>query len=260
MPDAGISASFHYLFEVKTDRNAVCADQLQGHLSQLSPTAQLQRLYLLTPDLEPPPEVEEVGDDRLVWVSFADLDQAIGDLLKDEDERVSEREQFLLHELQRLFEADGLLTAPEDVVVVVARNAYPEYLKLSAYLCQVGRFRPGLQRIGFYTQKAIQPEFPLIIHRVPVVHLTEEEATRLETTDAEWGAQLATAIHGRIARDPSSAGIESQVFLLTSSDSDETIRLPHRVDHTHPVAWTMGHRYLRSSDIEHQPRTTDDLD
>ena len=153
------SANFHYRFEVKTDRNAVRKSQLVGHLSQLRPTAQLQRLYLLTPDVEPPPEVEQVGDDRLVWLSFADLDQAIGALLHDQDERVSDRAEFLLHELQRLFEADGLLAPPEGIVVVAARRAYPEYLRRSAYVCQVGRFRAGIERIGFYTQKAIQPEF-----------------------------------------------------------------------------------------------------
>ncbi len=135
VPDASISASFHYLFEVKTVRGAISSDQLKRHLAQLNRSAEIQRLYVLTPDAEPPPEVEEIGDDRLVWLSFAGLDQAIGDLLGDRDAMVSEREQFLLRELQRLFEEDELLAPAEDTVVVAARNAYPEYLRLSAYLC-----------------------------------------------------------------------------------------------------------------------------
>ncbi|GHD34402.1 hypothetical protein GCM10007147_39950 [Nocardiopsis kunsanensis] len=56
-----------------------------------------------------------------------------------------------------MFDNDGLLTSDE-VVVVAASQAYPEYLKSSDYICEPGRaFREGLSHMGFYAQQAPQP-------------------------------------------------------------------------------------------------------
>ncbi|WP_442505076.1 hypothetical protein SH528x_003847 [Novipirellula sp. SH528] len=64
------------------------------------------------------------------WSSL--LDQAIDEMLEDSTEVVSEREAFLLRELQSKIEAEGLLAKPNDVVVVAARSAWKEYNDIHA--------------------------------------------------------------------------------------------------------------------------------
>ena len=129
VPDAAIAASFHYLFEVKTVPNNVGAGQLREHLRMLDGGAKQELLFVLTPDVEPPAAVSDLDDARVVWLNFVSLAQAVDALLDDRASTISEREGFLLRELQGLFEAEGLLGAAEDVVVVAARHAYPNYLK-----------------------------------------------------------------------------------------------------------------------------------
>ncbi|MFM7160157.1 MAG: hypothetical protein ACKO3P_07285, partial [Planctomycetaceae bacterium] len=59
-------------------------------------------LLVLTPDDSRPIEVEKVGDQRVVWASFSRLDQAIDEILEDKYEVMSEREAYLLRELQNI--------------------------------------------------------------------------------------------------------------------------------------------------------------
>ncbi|MDP1560525.1 MAG: hypothetical protein Q8M16_03925 [Pirellulaceae bacterium] len=49
---------------------------------------------------------------------------------------MSEREAFLLRALQTMLAEEGLLANPNDVVIVAAPNAWPEYNELHAYICQ----------------------------------------------------------------------------------------------------------------------------
>ena len=167
VPDARISAQFSLWIETKTSTGAVRTKQLRGHLEHMRADRNVfERLIVLTPDAEEPPQIAEVGDDRIVWVRFADLTQAIDELLSNPAEVVSEREQVLLRELVQMFEEDGLLALPDDTVIVAARQAYDEYLRYSAYICQPDRsFRPGLTHMGFYRHKQIEPLIPAIIAR-----------------------------------------------------------------------------------------------
>ena len=71
-------------------------------------------MLILTPDDQRPPLVEELDDDRAIWSSFALLCQAIDEVLDDNKEVVSEREAFLLRELQSMLETEGLLADPND--------------------------------------------------------------------------------------------------------------------------------------------------
>jgi hypothetical protein len=126
VPDAAVSANFRYLFEVKTVRNAVRVSQIQAHLEILDGSHADERLFVVTPDVEVPKALASLADTRLVWISFPALNNAIDDLLGDPAELVGDRTAFLLRELQALLRAEGLLQAA-DVVVVAAREAYPEY-------------------------------------------------------------------------------------------------------------------------------------
>ena len=175
VPDAAISASFHYLFEVKTELDALRRKQLESHLAGLTGAFKDERLFVITPDPEQPRLIEDLADMPITWFNFARLNQAIDELLDDRTELISEQSRFLLRELQALFEHEGLLEQL-DTVVVAARAAYPEYGRHSAYVCQTGRaFRKGLRRMAFYTGGEIQREAPEILaNRDPVVFSAQE--------------------------------------------------------------------------------------
>ena len=152
VPDAVISSSFKFVFEVKTDRNAVRKSQLLSHLKQLDDTHENELMFVLTPDPEEPAVVVELDDPRVIWFNFFALDRAVQEVLEDTDQLLSERSRFLLRELRRLFEEDGLLSW-DDTVIVAARKAYDEYLKYSAYIAN----RAGHSSRGSPTSASIAP-------------------------------------------------------------------------------------------------------
>jgi len=269
VPDAIISASFKYLFEVKTERNAIRTGQLQGHLAQLDGRHTHERLFAVTPDDARPQVIPD--DPRIVWFSFLGLSQAIDALLNDPSELVFEHTRFLLRELQALFAADGLLGAQEDTVVVAARFAYPLYLSAEAYVCQARRtFRPTVTRIAFYAEGHIQAVVPRILYRQDEVPFTQAEVERLATSSENSQMHLSNVIKRLLESGERTDGDVQQVFLLSSPiDPTNTLMLPRSIRNTKidqngkPVAWLMGQRYTRASALETvavQGGTTDDLD
>src|SRR5436190_5522941 len=89
VPDASIVSSVRLLIETKIVRNAVDLQQLQQHLNRLDETSEIVKLLLvLTPDDQCPQVLNQLGDPRAVWSSFAALDQAINDLISDIQEVV----------------------------------------------------------------------------------------------------------------------------------------------------------------------------
>ncbi|TWU02859.1 hypothetical protein [Stieleria varia] len=121
VPDAIIQSSLRLLIETKTQRNTVRGDQLVRHLKRLDQSTESNLLLLvLTLDDVRPRALDSVEDDRVAWASFTMLDQAINELLEDPKEVVSEREVFLLRELQSMLEAEGLTASLNDTVIVAA--------------------------------------------------------------------------------------------------------------------------------------------
>ncbi len=265
VPDAAISASFHYLFEVKTELDALRGKQLESHIVGLTGAFKDERLFVMTPDPEQPRLIEDLADTPITWFNFARLNQAIDELLDDRTELISEQSRFLLRELQDLFEHEGLLEQL-DTVVVAARAAYPEYGRHSAYVCQAGRaFRKGLKRMAFYTSGEIQREVPEILaNRDPVV-FSAEEAKRYSASDDHTDQTIGRLIDGLLADSPRTPGESYQVFLLSGRDDQRTLVLPYPIRNTtrdhkgKPWAWTLSQRYIRSDLLERAPETTDEL-
>ncbi len=249
VPDGCISARFAYWFEVKTTRNAVRAGQLVEHLHSLEKGAANERLFVVTPDPAEPAAVNEMADPRVVWFSFAALYDAIDAQLRDVTGNVSEQARFLLRELQALLAEDGLLDA-DDVVVVAARSAYPEFLKHAAYICQPNRsFREGLTHMGFYADGRIQPHVARILHREDNVVFTAEEARRRVDGNAQ-DQRIGRLIDALLTDSPREPGEHFQVFLLTAHDEEGTeILTAPIINDTRAAsgrtwAWTMGQRYV----------------
>lgn len=256
VPDAIIQSSIRLLIETKTERNAVDRAQIDRHLARLGAAGEAAKtLLVLTPDGARPAVFEELDDERVAWTSFALLDQAIDELLGDRKEVVSEREAFLLRELQAMLEAEGLLANPNDVVVVAARSAWLEYNDLHAYVCQPNRSFQHVTRLGFYSKGVIYPLVPKIVESIDDVEMKRDA----------YDGSLGTLVNQLLDENRREEGRRFKVMLLSAPDSPDTLKLNNSIPNDKrsktgkPTAFTMGQRYV-SSEALLQATTTSDLD
>ncbi|MBK5940789.1 hypothetical protein CCR96_16340 [Halochromatium roseum] len=256
VPDAEISSSFRILIETKTARNMVDEQQVRRHLQRLDrPGETIQTLLILTPDDQPPVIIGEINDERLAWTSFGLLYQAIDELLADTQEVISEREAFLLRELQTMLSSEKLVGNEADVVVVPARHAWPEYQRHSAYICQPGRFFQTVSYLAFYSEGKIWPLIPRILNAYEHV---------------EWGKGLHKGPLGKIVDDvcqdtnnTRQDGLTYKVLILSGPDSDETVRLGGAIINDlvaktgRTVAFTQNQRYVSLQKLLNVKRTSE---
>ena len=249
IPDARISARFAYWFEVKTVRNALDIQQLTEHLTNLASDGTDERLFVITPDPKQPDVIGALQDPRVVWFNFRSLYDAVDDSLSDPAGAVSEQARFLLRELQALLIDDGLVDN-DDVVIVAARYAYPEYLKRSVYICQSERtFRDGLTHLGFYADSVIQPHVPRIRFREDRVTFSHEAAAA-HKKGSDNQQLIGQVIETFLAEGTREENKEYQVFLLSPPDDPDTARLAQPIVNDtvaqsgRPWAWTLGQRYV----------------
>lgn len=242
VPDAVIFSNAHLIIETKIATGAVKAEQLRRHLARFqSPSDAYQRLIVLTPDPQQPAAIAELADKRLVWASFVQFDQAIDALLSDRYEVISEREEFLLRGLQRMFEEEALIGSDDRVVVVAAREAWPEYLEYGAYVCQPDRSFKKVNRIAFYADGEIKPSVAKVIGEYDNVEFTPE------TLEPQRLRELAESLLKTSSRQP---GMRYKVLLLSREREKDTITLdsPVRNDMRtasgRPWAFVLGQRYV----------------
>ena len=254
VPDAIIQSSFRLLVETKTERNGLNRPQLERHLARLdSAKEQSAWLLILTPDDERPTLLDELGDDRAIWTSFALLCQAIDELLEDNKEVVSEREAFLLRELQSMLEAEGLLAEPNDVVVVAARRAWKTYQDNNVYICQPNRSFRNVKRIGFYSKGNIYSLVPQILEK--------HDDVTFERSLHE-GA-LGELVNRILDSDDSRTGQRHMVFFLSAPGSSETLDLGKNIPNDKKsktgknTAFTMSQRYVSSESLIAAGKTSD---
>jgi hypothetical protein len=263
VPDAEISSSFRLLVETKTSPKKGTEIQLQGHLKELDRTKEnTQILLFLTPDAGKPPVVDEIGDKRLVWSSFADLDQAVEEIFGDpaDKEVVSEREQFLLRELQKMLLAEGLLGSPRDVLVIPGRRAWPLYNEVHAYVCQEGRpFQKALY-LAFYAENQIYPLVPKIEDvRDEVVFEPGANKGKYEQV-----VRKTLAVYER--GDWPYKVSRQKVILLSAPDAPETVKLEGPIvnDTTsatgRSIAFTQNQRYVTLDAIRKAKMTSELVD
>jgi hypothetical protein len=148
-----------------------------------------------------------------------------------------------------------------DVLVVAARVAYREYLTYHAYVCQPGRSFREVERMGFYRNGHIEPEFPVIRAIEDHIPFTLEHAATLRTTESAVNREIAALIE-RMLDDGVRSDIEVlKVFLLTPPGDPQTVTLAQGINHDSAgrgSAWTMGQRYANWEALR-RARTTDEL-
>lgn len=255
VPDASITASCRLLVETKIERNAVRGDQIQRYLERLDTASEADKVLLvLTPDSRSPAALTEVKDPRVAWASFEALDQAIEELLTDPSEVISEREGFLLRELQAMLREEELVSLANDVVVVPARNAWPEYCEFHAYVCQPKRPFQRVRRMAFYTGGAIQTLVPTILE-------TQDEVLFEPGINA---GLLGTLVDRVLAAGVREKGQLHKVMLLSPPDDSRTLKLEREIendmtaDSGRTTAFTQNQRYVAEKKLR-KARTTSEL-
>ena len=254
VPDAIIQSSFRLPVETKTERDGLNRPQLERHLASLSEAKEQSTwLLILTPDDDRPALVEDLGDERVVWASFAHLCQAIDELLDDNKEVVSEREAFLLRELQSMLEAEGLLADANDVVIVAARLAWKTYQDRYVYICQPNRSFRNVKRIGFYSRGNIYSLVPMILEK--------HDDVIFERSVHE--GPLGELVNQVLDSDDSRSGQRYMVFFLSAPTSDETLDLGRNIPNDKKsktgknTAFTMSQRYVSSEALVAAEKTSD---
>ncbi|WP_339908874.1 hypothetical protein [Symmachiella dynata] len=256
VPDAIIQSSVRLLIETKTVRGTVGIEQIVRHLERLNNASETTALLLvLTPDDISPKVLDELDDSRVVWASFVMVDQAIDEILDDKSEVVSEREAFLMRELQSMLAAEGLLANANDVAIVAARSAWPEYNELHAYICQPNRPFQQVSRMGFYSQGVIYPLVPKII----------EAFDEIEIRRNKHQGELGDLVNRLVENELRPLGERFKVLILSAPEAPETLKLPCAIPNDklsksgEPIAFTMGQRYVASEALL-RAKTTTDLD
>lgn len=216
IPDAEIVSSCRLLIETKTKPNAVKVNQLERHLKRFDNSDErTKRLLVLTPDTKQPPQINKVKDLRLMWASFASLNQAIDELFEDKKEVISEREAFLLRELQTMLDNEELIGPSKDTLVIPARHAWPEYKEFYAYVCQANRSFKNVTHLAFYYGNKIHEFVPKI--------LDSEES--IEMRKGLHSGELGKLVDYLLGKKLREEGKTYKVVFLSPPDSPETVHL-----------------------------------
>jgi hypothetical protein len=252
--DGLIAGSCRILLETKLRRNSVNSEQIQRHLEKLRKANESNRtVVVLTPDDQRPPLLGQLNDPMLTWASFSMLDQAIEELLIDPKEVVSEREEFLLRELQTMLLQEQLIGSSKDVLVVPARHAWPDYMTYSAYVCQADRpFQPA-QRMAFYYSGQIEQPVPRILS-------IEDSVEFSRGKNDGWTGKLVDSF---LRDKPEQEGSFHKVMRLSGPDEPETIKLDApvvndlRSESGRPVAFTQNQRYISLEKLRSSRKTSE---
>lgn len=277
VPDAAIRSSVSIHIETKTSEGAVDADQLRAHLATVEDDdADFERLIVLTPDYRQPEALSNVDDDRIIWINFDTLVDSIEAILERDiavTEEVSavptEREAFLLRELVRFLYDEELVSGAEDrILVVAARNAWPEYEAFKIYFCQPNRsFRPS-EYLAFYTKGEIKPEVPKITEAVEQVELSLPGIDDLESDISEERREELRRVINTMrefeAPGHHRLGTEQKVLFLDPSQGfelDKPVKNDKTAEDTaRRIAFVRGHRYVSANDLRDSPDYTSALE
>lgn len=247
VPDARISATGRLWVETKIARDSIDVDQIDRHLLAVGKAG---RLLLLTPDDVDP----KISDERVIWSSFRSLAAGIDQILLDNANPPSEREAFLLREFLALLKEEGLLQSPEDIVLLIAaRDAWPEYLAAHAYICQENRSFQKTGRMAFYSDRMIHKYVPRILGVQDSLPLTE---SAIGTLRPDLRPHAENLIRLLLTKRSNRIGETRKVVFLSRLEDQDTLKLHQDILNDLPAAFVQGQRYLPIDWLRKNPRTT----
>jgi len=146
-----------------------------------------------------------------------------------------------------------------DTVVVAATYALADYERTSAYICQPERsFREGVEYLGFYAKRRIEPFFPRVVGFRPNLLFTTDTAARLKATGDPVDALAAEVMETELSysdtrREP------GQRYQIIPLDAGAGFEMPRAIKHEGASAWLRGQRYTSSEALTLNPATTEEL-
>lgn len=144
---------------------------------------------------------------------------------------------------------------PDVVAIVAAKEAWPLYQAVGAYITHNRRAIRPTERLGFYARRTIYPAFPLILSRHDDVDVTEATAARLLLDVDPEQQELGAIVKGAI--DYGWGQQLLSVLVLTPYEDARTIHRPE-IPHHLPNAFTMSQRYASLRRLL-AARTTEDI-
>ena len=145
-----------------------------------------------------------------------------------------------------------------DTVVVAAREAWPLYESIGAYICQPGRSFRDVDYVAFYHDRQIQPDIARILSQRDNVVWTPHAAAQLSRS-----ADPADQWLGRVIEKSRAAGWTAgrhQVFELSRQGDPDHVRLKGPIPN-HATgknsAFTRGQRYVVTDSLRRAKSTND---
>ena len=142
-----------------------------------------------------------------------------------------------------------------DIVVVPARHAWPEYLRCHAYICQPDRSFKTVTHIAFYTGGEIKPVVPRI----------REVYEHVEFASGAYSGSLGKLVDA-LLDDPASlkeTGIAYKIMVLSPPEDRTTLTLDRPVTNDlrsksgRLVAYTQNQRYVSWQQLRTANTTAD---
>ncbi|WP_167043546.1 hypothetical protein [Salinibacterium sp. ZJ454] len=157
-------------------------------------------------------------------------------------------------------------TTVDDVVIVAARSAYPEYCETAAYICQPDRyFREDVTHLGFYAESQIRPEIAEIQYVEESVIFTMDEARERMTSVHADVVRVGELIERSLRLGIRTEGEAYKIMLLSSATDSATVLLARPVQNDKRTStgkswgWTLSQRYLPLSTLRRGPQFTSEL-
>jgi len=174
-------------------------------------------------------------------------------MITNKYEVISEREAFLLRELRNMLMDENLISSVNDVVVVPARNAWPEYQQYHAYVCQADRSFQQVSRIAFYAHGQIHPLIPLIL----------ESHDHVDFVPDKHNGRLGKIVTILLKDGQRKRDIAYKVIILSAPDSPDTLNLGRTIpndlksDSGKTTAFVQNQQYLSSERLKNAKTTSE---
>lgn len=144
----------------------------------------------------------------------------------------------------------------EKILVLPAREAYEEYLAVSAYICQANRRFQPTTHVAFYSDGKIQPHVPRILESVESVSWREAEILSDPNLSDETRIRVISLL-----RESKTKGVTRQdgktykIMFLAPPGSPDAIKLLRAIENDKktwngkPWPFTVGQRYVLASKL-----------
>jgi hypothetical protein len=166
---------------------------------------------------------------------------------------ISEREAFLLRELQAMLDNENLIGTAKDTLVIAAKQAWPEYNEFNAYVCQPNRSFKQVEYLAFYHGNKIHELVPKILDSMECLEM------RKGLHAGKEGDLVNYLLENNLRKE----GETNKILFLSPPDAPETVRLDKPIINDLVsaggvrIAFTQNQRYVELNALKKANKTSD---